>query len=151
MRSIPILLAALVATVAAAPAAAQGSHRDTVAELLREATREAAERGFPEAPRVFDGRQVVGMLPAGGVVVVEANLRAGVRYTVIGVCDRDCVDLDLRVHAPEGDAVLGEDVNTDDVPVVTFTAREDGPHPLTVVMSDCGAELCYFAVRVAGR
>lgn len=151
MRSIPILLAALALPLAAAPAAAQSTHREAVVELLRSATREATARGFRNDARVFDGRQMVGMLPAGGAVVLEANLRAGVRYTVFGVCDSDCVDLDLRVHSPEGEAVLGEDVNTDDVPVVTFTAEEDGPHPLTVVMSDCGAELCYFGVRVVGR
>ncbi len=110
-----------------------------------------AGQGYRSEARVFDARSMIGMLPRGGAVVVEANLRAGVRYTVVGVCDSDCVDLDLRVHAPGGDQVLDEDVNTDDVPLLTFVAPADGPHPITVVMSDCRTELCYFGVRVMAR
>lgn len=151
MRRIAFSLAALALLCSATPAAAQATHRDSVLELLRGASREAAGRGFRTEPRVFDARQMVGMLPSGGTVVLEVNLRAGVRYTVVGVCDADCVDLDLRAHSPGGETVLGEDVNTDDVPVVTFVAPADGPHPVTVVMSDCGAELCYFGVRVLAR
>lgn len=151
MRRTSYLAAALALLASAAPAAAQATHRESVLDLLRGASQEAAGRGFRTEPRVFDARQMVGMLPAGGAVVLEANLRAGVRYTVVGVCDGDCVDLDLRVHSPAGETVLGEDVNTDDVPVVTFVAPADGPHPVTVVMSDCRAELCYFGVRVLAR
>ena len=151
MRRILISLAALALPLAAAPAAAQSTHREVVVDLLRSAAEEAAGRGYRGEPRVFDARSIVGMLPAEGTVVVEAMLRAGVRYTVVGVCDSDCVDLDLRVHSPGGEEVLGEDVNTDDVPIVTFVAPEDGPHPVTVVMSDCKAELCYFGVKVLAR
>jgi hypothetical protein len=69
----------------------------------------------------------------------------------LGVCDSDCQDLDLRAHWPGGNQVLAEDVNTDDVPILTFVAPSDGPHPITVVMSDCRTELCYFGVRVLAR
>jgi hypothetical protein len=100
---------------------------------------------------VFDSRAVMGMLPRGGSVVLEANLRAGVRYTVVGVCDDDCVDLDLRAHAPGAGEVLDEDVSTDDVPVLTFTATVNGPHPVTVIMSECRAEMCYFGLKVLAR
>jgi hypothetical protein len=151
MRRFYWSLAVLALPFAAAPALAQSDHRASVVELLREASQEVAARGFRAETRVFDARSMIGMLPRGGAVVVEANLRAGVRYTVVGVCDSDCVDLDLRAHAPGGDVVLDEDVNTDDVPILTFVASADGPHPITVVMSDCRTELCYFGVRVMGR
>ena len=152
MRSTSIFVAVLAALLAAPAAArAQASPREGVVQLLQDAAKEATENGYRSASRVFDTRSLVGMLPRGGTVVVEANLRAGVRYTVVGVCDTDCVDLDLRVHAPDGDEVLDEDVSTDDVPVLTFTATRDGPHPVAVIMAECRADLCYFAVRVLSR
>ena len=151
MRSIVLLAALAALLLAAVPASAQSDHRSAVLDLLRGASREAAGQGYRTEPRVFDARSMVGMLPPGGAVVLEANLRAGVRYTVVGVCDSDCADLDLRAHSPGGNVVLGEDVNTDDVPVVSFVARDDGPHPITVVMSECRTELCYFGVRVLAR
>lgn len=83
--------------------------------------------------------------------MLEANLREGVRYTVVAVCDGDCVDLDLRAHVPGTDEMLDEDVSTDKVPVLTFTATADGPHPVSVIMSDCRTELCYFALKVLSR
>jgi hypothetical protein len=151
MRSISTSLAVLALFAFAAPAAAQSDHRSAVVDLLRQASQEVAAQGFRTEPRIFDARSMIGMLPRGGAVVLEANLRAGVRYTVLGVCDSDCQDLDLRAHSPGGNQVLAEDVNTDDVPILTFVAPADGPHPITVVMSDCRTELCYFGVRVLAR
>jgi hypothetical protein len=34
---------------------------------------------------------------------------------------------------------------------VTFVAPRDGTYAITVVMSDCRAELCRFAVKVLAR
>jgi hypothetical protein len=152
MRSLFPFLAATAALVFVPGAArAQASHRDAVLELLQDATRGATEDGFRSASRVFDTRSVVGMLPRGGSVMLEANLRAGVRYTVVAVCDGQCTDLDLRAHAPGGDEVLDEDVSTDALPVLTFTAAVTGPHPVSVIMSECRTDLCYFGLRVLSR
>lgn len=152
MRSLYLVSAAIAALMAVpASARAQAGSSDAVAELLRDASTGATAKGYRQAPRVFDGRSVMGMLPGGGIVVLEANLRAGVRYTVVAVCDADCVDLDLRAHAPGADDVLDEDVSTDNVPVLTFTATVDGPHPLSVIMSECRADLCRFGLRVLAQ
>lgn len=151
MRS--LLLAAVIAVLTSIPlgAHAQASPRDAVGVLLQDAARGAAEEGYREAPRVFDSRSVMGMLSRGGSVVLEANLRAGVRYTVVAVCDAECVDLDLRAHAPGGEDVLDEDVSTDDVPVLSFTATRDGPHPIAVIMSECRADMCHFGLKILSR
>jgi hypothetical protein len=151
MRSLFIVIALTMLVLVPRSARAQGSSRDTVAELLQGASEEASAKGFRSSPRVFDAREVMGMLPRGGSVVLEANLRAGARYTVVAVCDAECVDLDLRAHAPGHGEVLDEDVSTDDVPVLTFTATRDGPHPVTVIMSECRAELCWFGLKVLAR
>jgi hypothetical protein len=151
MRSILIVLAALAALPLAAADARAQSTRDDISQLLRRATGQAREKGYAAEARVFDSRAMIGMLPRTGSVVLEVNLRAGVRYTIVGVCDADCADLDLRAHSPDGHAVLDEDVSTDDVPLLTFTATETGPHPLAVIMSECRADLCYFGVKVLAR
>jgi hypothetical protein len=147
MRRILIALAAL----AALPSATRAQPtRDDVSQLLTRAAGEAREKGYASEARVFDSRGMIGMLPRTGSVVLEVNLRAGVRYTVVGVCDADCADLDLRAHAPDGQAVLDEDVSTD-VPLLTFTAPETGPHPLAVIMTECRTAPCYFGVKVLAR
>jgi hypothetical protein len=151
MRWFSIAFSAAVLVGAAEPAHAQPEGRASVVERLADASRGATAQGFRGDARVFDGRGVIGLLPAGGVVVLEASLRAGTRYTVVGVCDGDCQDLDLRAQAPASEEVLDEDVNTDDVPVLHFTAHATGPHRITVVMSGCRSDLCYFGVRVLAR
>lgn len=152
MRSL-LSVSAAVAALSLAPraAAAQDATREAILDLLNQGSAQLQQEGYTGDVRAFDSRVLVGMLPRGGSVVLEANLRAGVRYTIIGVCDADCVDLDLRAHAPDGQAVLDEDVQTDDVPVLTFTATETGPHPLAIIMSECRADLCYFGVKVLAR
>lgn len=150
MRSFLVLAAAAVLVLVPDVARAQVSHRAEVTQHLQALAAEASAEGYRASPRVFDTRSVMGMLPRGGAVVLEANLRAGVRYTVVAVCDAECVDLDLRAETPEG-AALDEDVATDDEPVLTFTAGEDGPHPVTVIMSECRAERCWFGLRVLAR
>ena len=150
MRRLLVLAAAAALVLVPDVVRAQASQRDAMMEQLQDATAEAAGNGFRQSPRVFDTRAVTGMLPRGGSVVLEASLRAGVRYTVVAVCDGECVDLDLRAQRPDG-AALDEDVATDDVPVLTFTATETGAYPLTVIMSECRAELCWFGLRVLAR
>jgi hypothetical protein len=151
MRSTILLAVLALLTLVPASLRAQTDDRDVVVRQLQDASRGASEQGFREEPRVFDSRSVMGKLPRGGSVVLEANLRAGERYTVVAVCDETCGDLDLRAHAPGGAEVLDEDVSTDAVPVLTFTAAVNGPHPLSVIMSECRAELCYFALKVLAR
>jgi hypothetical protein len=151
MRSLFVLAALALLSAIPVSLQAQTEDRDAVMRHLQDASRGAAEQGYRDEPRVFDSRSVVGKLPRGGSVVVEANLRAGERYTVVAVCDEACTDLDLRAHAPEGGEMLDQDVSTDAVPVLTFTAAVNGPHALSVIMSGCREELCWFAVKVLAR
>ncbi|HEX8392753.1 MAG TPA: hypothetical protein VF665_10395 [Longimicrobium sp.] len=151
MRSSLVAAAALAAAlVVPREARAQSAAREDLARLLADAARAASRAGFRAEPRVFDARGLTGMLPRGGSVVVDASLRAGAHYMVVAVCDGDCQDLDLRVGAPDGTR-LDEDVSEDDVPVLEFTATQDGAYPLSVIMSDCRAEMCRFAVKVLAQ
>lgn len=151
-RLFPVMLAAGALAAAAAPAGAQErTHRETIVAQLDAFAQARAAQGFSVDRRVFDGEALIGLLPNGGQVVLEINLRAGAEYTVAAGCDADCDDLDLRAFSPDGETTLDEDVEGDDVPVVTFTAVSSGPHLLAVMMPGCNTSLCYFGFRVMSK
>jgi hypothetical protein len=154
MRRTLLLAAGAAAVLLSRPATAQNgnnaSHRAVIASQLDATTRAKGAEGYG-VERVVDAQTVVGMLPDRGSVVLELNLRSGVEYFIPAGCDADCDDLDLRVHAPGGEGMLDEDVEADDVPIISFTAPRSGPHLLTVTMSRCKTELCYFGFRVLGK
>lgn len=78
------------------------------------------------------------------------TLRAGQEYRIVGVCDSNCRDLDLRVYDGNDD-MLVEDASNDDTPVVTIRPSQTGPHTIEVVMYRCSASPCYFAFNVYAR
>lgn len=151
MRTIPFLGALAAALVlAAAPAGAQ-THRTVITAQLDTLAATMARDGFAPDRAAVGRESMIGLLPNGGMVLLEVQLRAGHRYTIGAGCDTDCDDLDLRAFAPDGQTVLDEDVEGDDVPIVSFTARESGPHLLAVSMARCNEELCYFGFRVLAK
>lgn len=150
MRRTLIVAAAAFAALAAQPAHAQNGHRAVVAAQLDTVTSLKSREGFT-VERGSAGQTVIGMLRDQGSVVLEVNLRAGVQYWIAAGCDSDCEDLDLRLHSPQGQTVLDEDVEADDVPILSFTSDVAGPHLLTVMMSKCKTELCYFGYRVLAK
>ncbi len=75
------------------------------------------------------------------------DLQAGVRYSVIGVCDENCPDIDMRIWGPSG-AKLAEDVQQNNTPILEFTAPAAGHYRLTVEMVTCSANPCAWGVQV---
>ena len=71
----------------------------------------------------------------------------GQEYRVLGACDTQCTDVDLYVSDPNGNQV-GSDVLTDDYPVVSVPAAQDGYYTIRIAMPGCGAESCIGAARV---
>ena len=151
---LPFLLAAIVAgVVAATPAHAQGNptnHRAVISGQLDHATKAKGEEGF-RVEDVNDPQSVIGLLPRQGAVILEVNLRANVEYFVFAGCDTDCDDLDLRLNAPGESDPVAADVGDDDIPILSFTAKQTGPHLLTVRMASCNVDLCYFGYRVLAK
>ena len=75
------------------------------------------------------------------------TLRGGQTYTFLGACDNDCSDVDIIVEDENGINV-GEDLLTDDYPVVTITPRRDGPFTARILLVNCSIEPCYVGGRV---
>ncbi|HEY2824813.1 MAG TPA: hypothetical protein VGI83_04640, partial [Gemmatimonadales bacterium] len=77
------------------------------------------------------------------------NVQAGQDYAVLGVCDQDCADIDLRVYDDNG-TELGSDFEKDDHPVVRFTPRT-ARVKVHVYMATCNREPCFYGVGIFSR
>ena len=71
-----------------------------------------------------------GTLRADDNITMIVSLEGGVRYRIAGQCDNDCSDLDLQVSR-DGRKIV-EDLEVDDVPVVTLTPPTDGNYDVKV-------------------
>ncbi len=81
---------------------------------------------------------------------LTVNLRGGTSYALVGVCDQDCQDLDLRLYDENGNLV-SSDSDTDDFPVVSVTPRWSGQYKVKVTMYECSTSYCYYGVGVFNR
>jgi hypothetical protein len=88
-----------------------------------------------------------GSLRRGGSETIRVHLESGVTYVLLGACDTDCDDVDLRVFGPRG-ALLDSDLETDDNPVLSVTPTLSGVHNVRVTMASCDTSVCYYALGV---
>lgn len=112
---------------------------------LQQAEGAFAQQGFQQVGQPFSGN-----LAQGQTWNVPAQLVAGVDYRVLGVCDRDCADLDLALFDPNG-TLVSQDSSTDSHPVVSVAPGYDGAFTVQVQMYNCSVAPCYYAVALYGR
>jgi hypothetical protein len=137
------LLAGL-AFVAASPALAQSQYTQQVNNQLD--TMESNARGQGKT-RLF--RSPIFQLNEGATQVYPVSLVRGRSYTIGGVCDNDCPDLDIKLIDPNGREVAS-DVLTDSAPIVTHNATMNGTYRVRVVMYDCNVNPCSAGLTVMG-
>ena len=116
-----------------------------VARLLNQASSLATSRGMRRTHQPY-----IGSLRTGANASHSITLNAGTSYSLIGVCDNDCSDLDLRVYDPGGREV-GSDLLTDDTPVVNVTPRRTGAYTVRAIMTACSSEPCRYGIGIYGR
>ena len=90
-----------------------------------------------------------GSMAEGRTLSVNVQLDAGSDYAFLGVCDNDCSDLDLRVYDSMGNMV-DEDIELDDYPVLSVSAKRAGTYRVEVVMETCSSDPCRFGVAAYG-
>ena len=78
---------------------------------------------------------------------ITINLRGGVSYGIVGVCDSDCRDLDLHLYNSSGNRI-DYDTQSDDTPIVTVTPYRSGTYQVRVNIANCRSSLCYYGVGV---
>ena len=90
---------------------------------------------------------VTGVMGDEGMRTVPVFLEAGRQYLIVGVCDDDCSDLDLRLHDTVGRAVAAAEDGLPR-PMIDFTPRRSGEHALRTSMVACSRAVCRYAVAV---
>jgi hypothetical protein len=143
MKRFHLLLAAAGILLAAAPAQAQlvpviKTQLDSAAVLM-------GTNGFTLAQAPMGGG-----LAQGADETMELRLTGGTSYIIVGVCDKDCSDLDLVLVDAAG-AEVDTDLEEDDVPMVMVEVPSNGTYRLSVRMATCSAAPCAYGVSVFGK
>jgi hypothetical protein len=81
---------------------------------------------------------------------ITMNLRAGTSYGIVGVCDRDCRDLDIALYDDRGNLITS-DLGDDDIPSITITPYRTGTYQIRVDMANCQSSLCYYGIGIFGQ
>lgn len=134
------------ATGAVAPPATGGDDAQAIIlQQLQQAQAVAAQQGFQLVGQPFSGS-----LAQGQSWNVPAQLAVGYEYRVLGVCDRDCNDLDLVLFDSAGRQV-SQDTTTTNQPVVAVQPAYTDNFTIQVQMYNCSIAPCYYALALYGR
>jgi hypothetical protein len=143
--AVTAVLALALGCALASEAAAQNSYQQQIRAQLQAASDTVRGHGY-----AADREPMTGSLNNAAAEAMMVNLQGGARYAIVGVCDNDCSDVDLRIWAPDG-TKLAEDILVDDTPVLEFTATVTGQYRLSVEMAACHTNPCYWGVQVYRR
>jgi len=139
------LLVVALGCATATEALAQNSFQQQVRNHLDSAAASVVRQGYSP-----DRDPVTGSLNGGARESMMINLTGGTRYAIVGVCDNNCTDVDLRIWDPSG-TKLAEDIMTDDAPVLEFTATNTGQYRVSVEMATCSTNPCHWGFQVFSR
>ncbi|MBD2606768.1 hypothetical protein H6G81_20075 [Scytonema hofmannii FACHB-248] len=81
---------------------------------------------------------------------ITVNLSAGTSYGMVGVCDRDCRDLDISLYDSRGNRIAS-DLGDDDIPAITINPSRSGTYQVKVDMASCNTQACYYGIGVFGK
>lgn len=91
-----------------------------------------------------------GALRDHGTESFTLELQAGHTYALLGVCDADCMDIDLRLFNQDGDEV-DADIETTYYPIVEVQPVHTAQFRVHVVMATCQTSACRYGVGVFGK
>lgn len=146
MRHAAVTFLVLLAAAGAAGAAgAQTRWERQVTQQLDLVARDLAPRGYRVAGEPFTGQ-----LGQGGTARFRVALRPNVTYALVGLCDEDCRDLDLRM-LDEGDREVTTAAVPGDKPFLEITVETGGKFTLVVTMAQCGTGPCNYGVGLFAK
>ncbi|GJD20991.1 unknown protein [Rivularia sp. IAM M-261] len=141
-------LAAISATFFLAPTAVRADNSRYVNDIARQLVRAAGAVGLGGYTRTH--KPFIDKLTHDDYDNITLNLRAGTSYGIIGVCDRDCRDLDIALYDSRGN-LIASDLQDDDTPFIRINANRSGTYRIRVDMASCSNNPCYYGVGVFGR
>lgn len=124
--------------------------RQTVISQIEFATSIFTEDGFFVDRTPAGSDMTIGLLNHESRAYLEIRLEEGRDYVISGACDEDCSDLDLQLLSSSGD-LINQDIDLDDVPILSFSPTSTGSYLLGIIMADCDTEICYFGYRIFKR
>ena len=142
--TLTLFLFLLVVLAPVRTAIAQDRYEQQVLQQLGEASMAFTSVGY--IPIIEDG----GKLDQGSSETYTAPLETGHTYILMGVCDEDCLDLDMALYDGYGNLISRDD-SEDDVPTVEVTVTQGGDFTLEVTMYNCNQNPCYYGVGLYGN
>jgi hypothetical protein len=135
--------AGLAVCLSVVPATAQdANYRAQLDQQLQKSRELFQQQGFSIAAGPFTGA-----LQPGAKERFTLPVQQGVSYKILGVCDNDCSNVDLRVMNLNGQNI-GEDTTPDDIPIVELQPTGTGTVQLEATMVTCSQAPCYHAIEV---
>ena len=141
-------LAVLLGVALLAPAAAQAQDsrwERQVSDQLRRYGNVLSDKGYQLSHEIKTGS-----LGDDENEYFSLELDGGTSYALLGVCDEDCTDVDLRLFDADGNEV-DSDVETDDYPVVEVRPGRSARYRVKVIMATCSTSPCFYGVGVFGK
>ena len=90
---------------------------------------------------------LIGKVKERAEVPFTAKLSSDVSYTILGVCDDNCSDLNLTLNNKQGDKI-SNDEKQDGIPVISFTPTENSDYRITARPDKCSTEKCEFGMAL---
>lgn len=140
LKALTITLAALLALAARPSKAMAQEHAELVWRQLNTAFTAVNKEGYGSL------NYIIGRMGEGKTDSWTLNFEKGTEYRIVGVCDKDCSDLDIEVL--DGTDVLTRDVLDDDAPIVSFSPKTSGQLRIKVSMAKCSDEPCFFGFGI---
>ncbi|NEP85878.1 MULTISPECIES: hypothetical protein [Okeania] len=78
-------------------------------------------------------------------VPFTAKLSSNTSYSILGVCDDNCNDLNLTLKNQKGEKIAN-DKKQDGIPVISFTPTENSNYRITARPDKCSTEKCEFGM-----
>ncbi|MGB3511650.1 MAG: hypothetical protein WBA93_20905 [Microcoleaceae cyanobacterium] len=78
-------------------------------------------------------------------VPFTAKLSSDTSYTILGVCDDNCNDLNLTLKNEQGEKIANDE-KEDGIPVISFTPTEKSDYRITARPDKCSTETCEFGM-----
>jgi len=133
-------------STSSAPTPARGEHTTQVLGYLSRLATNARNQGYS---RDVAG-PVYGHLDDDGIATHEMSVSSGVDYALIGACDNDCTDVDLKISDAAGNVIM-QDIAVDDTPVLLFHSNSAGKWQVKVVMAACTRNPCYYGIQLLAK
>ncbi|MEA5574502.1 hypothetical protein [Calothrix sp. UHCC 0171] len=139
---------AVFAFISLAPTVVRADDRQYIYEIREQLIGAAIASGLRGYTLTHE--PVIDALDHGRSDYITLNLSAGTSYGIVGVCDRDCRDLDIALYDSRGN-LIASDLEDDDIPAITINPSRSGTYRVRVDMANCNTSNCYYGIGVFGQ